>query len=204
MAKQSSVGSSLQGLKALAVALAAMKSGHVDVGFFAGEAARAQQGPAKTAAAKARKDKYTGAGAKAGYFKPGVEYAKRRAALKGGDAEGLTDPELAAKHEFGVGVPRRSMLRMPLHLHGDRIVKQAQADAASSLKDMAKNPQRAAKRVLDRLGVGAVNLVDDAFASGGFGTWKANAPATVALKGSDSPLIDKGELRRAVTWRVGA
>ena len=30
-----------------------------------------------------------------------------------------------------------------------------------------------------------------------------NAPSTVAAKGSSNPLIDKGTMRQAVTWKVG-
>lgn len=202
MAKRGSVGSSLQGLKALAVALAALKAGRVDVGFFAGDAARSAEKPHAAASRSARRDKYLGAGEQKGYFKQGVEFAKRRARLGAPADEPMTNPDLAAKHEFGIGVPRRSMLRMPLHLHGDRVLKDAQDDARAQLKDVARNPKATAKKVLTRLGIGAENLVQDAFASGGFGTWAPNAPATIALKGSDAPLIDTAQLRRAVDSRV--
>ena len=29
-----------------------------------------------------------------------------------------------------------------------------------------------------------------------------NSPATIALKGSDNPLVDTGHMRQAVTWEV--
>ena len=32
--------------------------------------------------------------------------------------------------------------------------------------------------------------------------WPANAPGTIKQKGSDRPLIDTGEMRRAITWVV--
>ncbi len=202
MAKKGSVESSLGGLRALADALNAVKKGRVDVGFFAGEAQRSEQSPAKAAARSKRVAKYIGAGAKPGFYKPGVDFAKRRAQMGGREDEVLTNPEIAAKNEFGVGVPRRSMLRMPFHLHGDRILKDAQADARATLAEVGRAPQRTAKRLLDRVGIAGENLVQEAFDTRGFGSWKPNAPATVELKGSDAPLIDTAQMRRAVDSRA--
>lgn len=203
MAKRGSVESSMQGLRALAESLAALKKGRVDVGFFAGDAARTQEGKAKSKARTSRVDAYTGAGSKPGFYKPGVDFAKNRAQVRGFSSDaGLTNPEIAAKNEFGVGVPRRSMLRMPLHLHGDRVIKEAQADATAQMKEVSKNPRRTAKKVLDRVGIAAENLVQEAFATRGFGSWTPNAPATIALKGSDAPLIDTAQLRHAVDSRT--
>lgn len=202
MAKKGSVESSLGGLRSLAEALSALKAGRVDVGFFAGEAQRSEESPAKAAARSKRVAKYVGAGSKEGYFKPGVDFAKRRAKFGNATDEVLTNPEIAAKNEYGVGVPRRSMLRMPFHLHGDRVLKDAQADARSSLADVGRAPKRAAKRILDRVGTAGENLVQEAFDSRGFGSWAPNAPATVEMKGSDSPLIDSAQLRRAVDSRA--
>ncbi len=203
MAKRGSVGSSLQGLKALAIALSAMKAGHVDLGFFAGDAARSPEGDKKAAARAKRVDEYIGAGSKPGFYKPGVDFAKKREAVKAlPAAEELTNPEIAAKHEFGIGVPRRSMLRMPLHLYGDKVIKDAQADARVQLKQMARNPKGTAKKILARVGTAGENLVQEAFATGGFGSWKALSARTVAMKGSDAILIDSAQLRRAVDSRV--
>jgi hypothetical protein len=33
--------------------------------------------------------------------------------------------------------------------------------------------------------------------------WPENSPITIAAKGSDKPLIDTGELRKAITYVVG-
>lgn len=203
MAKRGYVGKSLGGLRAIAEALTALKGGRVDLGFFAGDAARGPEGKGKTQARSKRRDEYLGAGSKPGYFKQGVEYGKRAKQVAGfSDEGGLTNPEIAAKNEFGVGVPKRSMLRMPLHLHGDKVLKDAQADATAQMKDVAKNPRRTAKKMLDRLGIAGENLVQEAFNTRGFGNWKPNAPVTIALKGSDAPLIDTAQLRHAVDSRA--
>jgi hypothetical protein len=34
------------------------------------------------------------------------------------------------------------------------------------------------------------------------GEWTPNAQSTIDLKGSDQPLIDKGQMRQSITWRV--
>lgn len=213
MAKKGFVGSSLQGLRDLAEALVAVKSGRVDVGFFAGDAQRTAETPAKAAARSRRTKKLLGEGSKAGFFKQGVYHEKmrRKMGYTGTNAthapaqgEALTNPELAAKHEYGIGVPRRSMLRMPFHLHGDKVLKNAQADARMQLGQMRKNPRGTAKKILARVGIAGENLVQEAFETRGFGSWKPNAAETVALKGSDSPLIDTAQMRRAVDSRVVA
>lgn len=202
MAKRGFTRSSLQGLRSMAVALTAMKAGHVDVGFFAGDASRNMTQKQATDRA-ARLARYTGGGSKEGFFKQGVEFTKRREQVAHfAKEEPKTNPEIAAKHEFGIGVPKRSMLRMPLHLHGDKVLKDAQSDAKSNLKTVSKNPKATAKRLLARVGAGAYNVVSEAFATGGYGNWKPNAPSTIALKGSSAPLIDTAQLRQAVAYRT--
>lgn len=203
MAKLGRVEKSLEGLRALALALATLRAGHVDVGFFAGDADRNPEKKGAAAARAKRRGEYIGEGSKPGYFKQGVDFAKKRASLKAHPEDAnLTNPEIAAKSEFGVGVPRRSMLRMPLHVKGDEIVKKSRDDARAQLKDVARNPQKVAKKVLARLGIEAEGVIQDAFDTRGFGSWAPNAPATIALKGSDSPLIDTAQLRHAVDSRV--
>lgn len=203
MAKRGSVESSLGGLRQFAEALNAVRSGRVDVGFFAGEAARSPLTAKQSAAKAARVAKYGGAGSKPGFYKQGVDFAKKREALKKiKPDEGATNPEIAAKNEYGVGVPRRSMLRMPFHLHGDKILKDAQADAREQLKNAGKNPRATAKKLLDRVGIAGENLVQEAFNTRGFGSWAPNAPMTIELKGSDAPLIDTAQLRHAVDSRA--
>ncbi len=206
MAKKGSVGSSLGGLRKLAEALAAVKGGRVDVGIFAGEDARTASG---------------GAGSKPGFYKPGTSKATIDA-LQRGDMppeSAQTNAEIGAKMEFGVsgdvhwidrkgiprmvkGIPPRSFLRSPMHLHGDRILKKAKADVAEKLKEAPKNPKRAAKMLLDRVGIAAEQIVDDAFNTQGDGDWEPNSPVTQDAKGSATPLIDTGQLRRSISSRA--
>lgn len=59
------------------------------------------------------------------------------------------------------------------------------------------------------LGAAAVEQIQEAFATGGFGQWEPNTPLTIEEKGSSMPLVGKGRgnessgsLRRAVTYEV--
>lgn len=203
MAKKGYVESSLAGLRALGEAVSAFQKGRVDVGFFAGDAERGAETPTKAAARARRVAKATGAGSKPGFYKQGVAYAKTRAKLRADQGDDLlTNPQIAAKNEFGIDVPRRSMLRMPFHLHGDKVLKDAQVDARAQLAHAARAPRATARRILARVGVAGENLIQEAFDTQGFGEWTPNAPLTVELKGSDAPLIDSGQLRHAVDSRA--
>ena len=52
------------------------------------------------------------------------------------------------------------------------------------------------------LGVGAVDAIQEAFETRGFGNWQENAPSTIKAKGSDMPLIDTENLRRHIVAEV--
>jgi hypothetical protein len=106
---------------------------------------------------------------------------------------GATVQEVAAKHEFGLGVPRRSFLREPF------LVKQ---------KEVQKFMRLQFKKVVDGLdadiamglvGVKLENIVKDAFSTGGFGEWKDIAERTKDAKGGATILVDKGVLRGSIT-----
>ncbi len=52
------------------------------------------------------------------------------------------------------------------------------------------------------VGASALEQIQEAFDTGGFGEWTPNSPATIALKGSSQPLIDEGKLRSKITFEV--
>lgn len=209
MAKRGQFRGNLDGLKKLALALAAYKAGRVDVGYFAGKSARPQ-----------KEVRSASAGTKAGYWKQGTS-KKLIEDINAAQAQpALTNPEVAAKMEFGVigdvswigrrtgilrtvhGIPPRSTLRVPFALKGPQVAKKAAAEARASMKDVIKRGPAIAKRVLTRLGIEGENLVQEAYETQGFGTWAPNAAVTVEEKQSDSPLIDEGQLRQSVDSRV--
>lgn len=113
--------------------------------------------------------------------------------------DSITNAELGVIHEFGTitneNIPPRSFLKMPLSrpelkafVGGVKIKKLVEAGEF--------------EKALELIGLKAEEIIDGAFRSRGYGTWAANTPETIARKGSSSPLIDTGELRRSITSEV--
>lgn len=176
--KRGTMRSNLDGLKNLGDGMRALSGGRLDVGFFGDKAARTQAQEKKGGGRKASKVPAT-----------------------------MTNAQVAAVHEFGSfsqGIPKRSMLRMPFFLKGKEVLAAAHEDMRANWSTAVGkiDPLPAAKLFLQRLGVAAENLVQEAFKTEGFGTWAPNSPLTVFLKGSDKPLIDTAQLRRAVASRA--
>lgn len=118
---------------------------------------------------------------------------------------GKTNAEIGFINEFGKltgfpKIPPRSFLRMPLTLY--------LADYLASKKSFSKQAvDQAVKEgklleLAKKVGIVAEEVIQEAFATRGFGNWAPNAPYTIARKGSDSPLIDTGELRRSITSKA--
>jgi len=57
-------------------------------------------------------------------------------------------------------------------------------------------------KIFKQVGIKAEAIIQEAFASGGFGTWADLEEQTIRRKGSSSKLIDKGELRKSVSSEV--
>lgn len=123
-----------------------------------------------------------------------------------------TNAEIGAVHEFGSftrKIPKRSFLHSPLRSEKARrkIVK----DAAEGLeRELARGEQvTPAQSFYGKIGAGLVAVVQDAFDQSGPG-WKPLAESTihrrrtrkVAPRFGTKPLIDLGELRRSISFRV--
>lgn len=117
-----------------------------------------------------------------------------------GESDGITNSEIALKHEFGSieeNIPPRSFLRMPLEHKGRDITKFL---TGNKVKDLILKGDL--EGVMKLLGVKAESIIQLAFDSGGFGKWPRNSAMTIKLKGGDRPLIHTSQLRRAVTSQV--
>lgn len=119
---------------------------------------------------------------------------------KNGEGNPRTIIENAAVHEYGSmdgRIPERSMLRVPFKLKkaeiGGMIIQQWQAIAEGN---------RTVDVGMGRIGIAAVNIIKQAFATGGFGTWKELSPETVAAKGHGKILEDTRVMRNSMTWVV--
>lgn len=104
-----------------------------------------------------------------------------------------------AANEFGVvekKIPARSFIRMPLEEKQEEIAEYVDGHAREHIESGD------IKAIFEDIGIAAQSKIQEAFDTEGFGTWAPNADATIARKKSDTPLIDKGLLRKAVTYEV--
>lgn len=141
---------------------------------------------------------------KVGLFGGGARFAAINRASKpgrigGAKQESATNAEIGFVNEFGSPtkkIPARSWLRMPIMQKINNIM----SDSRSALEEAVASGN--AHHFFDSLGVAAEAWIQKAFDSSGFGSWAKNADSTIRRKKSASPLIDTGQLRRAVAHEV--
>ena len=110
---------------------------------------------------------------------------------------GMTLLEVAAAHEFGApaaGIPQRSFIRATIDLHRDEI---AQLQIALARRVIAG--ELTADQALDQLGAKVASWCQVRIAEG---IAPALHPDTIERKGSSTPLVDTGQLRSSITWKV--
>lgn len=116
------------------------------------------------------------------------------------DGEPLNNADIGAVHEMGSksqNIPARSFLRVPCTVELPKALRKI--GGKKLLKMVA---EKGVVPAMQQVGVLAENVVDEAFETRGSGKWAPNSPVTIARKGSDSPLIDTGKLRRSITSKV--
>lgn len=107
----------------------------------------------------------------------------------------LTVGEIASFHEFGTRrLPQRSFIRAGIDEYKDAI--QRRAVLVGQGITIGKFT---AEQALSLLGEYTVGVLKQRIANG---ILPANAPSTIARKGSSKPLIDTGQLRNSITYRV--
>jgi hypothetical protein len=118
-----------------------------------------------------------------------------------GDTEGLstsapTVVDLATWHEFGIPgrLPERSFLRATIEQRKPDIIKRVSSEAKAVLSG-----SRSGLDAWERVGLAVVGMVQERIAAG---IPPALHPITVERKGSDTPLIDTGQLRSSITHEV--
>ena len=119
---------------------------------------------------------------------------------------GYTLAGIGAVHEFGtdragrgntVTIPERSFLRMPLETGQQDIENAVEGHLQKLIADGD------IKGIFKLIGIAGEARIQEAFETAGFGEWDPNAESTIRQKKSDSPLIDQGDLRKAITSKVG-
>lgn len=109
-----------------------------------------------------------------------------------------TNAEVGATHEFGTEkLPIRSFLRVPIT---DNFNKYLQKSGAFSEDIIAKIvAEKSLLNFVRTLGFVGVQIVGDAFASGGFGKWK---PSNMKFKKNHQTLVETQQLRNSITSEV--
>ena len=123
-----------------------------------------------------------------------LDDAPKREGEGGTGAQSLL--EVAAQHEFGAGrIPQRSFIRGTVEAKGAEI-----ADLQVSLAGLVLKGKIEPDQALEQLGAKVVGMVQTRIAAG---IAPALHPDTIEKKGSSTPLIDTGQLRSSITYRVG-
>ena len=105
--------------------------------------------------------------------------------------------EVALVHEFGAGhVPQRSFVRAAVDEAIEDIRSTQHALAVQVFKGSTRLPE-----ALNRLGAKVAATMQTRIARG---IDPPNAPSTIEAKGSSKPLVDSGQLKAAITWKVEA
>jgi len=131
-----------------------------------------------------------------------VKLAKKTAIKVGVPADvgvyksGETVAEVGSYHEYGLGVPRRSFLRMPF--------KVKEKELRQALKAGYKNVLNGGEAIinLNKIGIVAQNISKTAFKTSGYGQWKPLKKDTIKEKKSSKILIDTGRLVQSITFWV--
>jgi hypothetical protein len=103
--------------------------------------------------------------------------------------------DVATANEFGLGVPERSFIRA----WADEQEAENQAALRKIGEAVTKGTLPSAEVGLERLGLKMVGEIQARIAGG---IDPPNAPATIARKGSSTPLINYGQLRSSVRHKV--
>lgn len=139
-----------------------------------------------------------------------IKITKKMAAYLHFKAEELGLPP-SDKHGDGyIHIPARSWLQMPIQRRNaikNKLIKHFGESKEDIEHYIAKSGDLMSLAIM--IGVSAVEQIQDAFDSNGFGEWAANSALTIADKGSAMPLIGRGRgndasghLRQKITYEV--
>lgn len=111
----------------------------------------------------------------------------------------MTNATIGFIHEFGSykdHIPARSFLRVPLMLFLHDAVREAQGKIREAF---ATGDVRKAYALL---GIAAEKVIQEGFATGGYGAWEKLKQSTIDRKGSSAILIDSAQLRKSIHSKV--
>lgn len=103
-------------------------------------------------------------------------------------SDGKTNAEIGSIHEFGSTdgkIPMRSFLRMPITEWLHKEIDNIKAQKELSIEQVA-----------EQIGIAAVAVIEDAFATSGFGQWPVGKTKDIEM------LVDTGQLRDSISYEV--
>ena len=106
----------------------------------------------------------------------------------------LTTAQIAAIHEFGLGVPTRPFMRLTFEQRQRDIQK-----LGRGLEKRILEGHMTVENALKVMGVAAVGFIRATIDAG---MSPALHPRTIARKGSSKPLVDTGQLKGSITAEV--
>jgi phage gpG-like protein len=109
-----------------------------------------------------------------------------------------TNAEIGAKHEFGIGVPQRSFLRKPLIEQFQKYLEESSFYNLQAFETVVR--EASLMGWTTKTAILAETIVLDAFATGGFGQWKAHAPGYTNNTGMI--LVDTQQLRNSISYEI--
>lgn len=118
-----------------------------------------------------------------------------KASRSGKDAN--NNASIGAIHEFGIGMPQRSFLRIPIADNLMKYLERSGAFKKTAVSEVIKTKQLGT--FMAKIGVVAETVVLDAFASGGFGKWK---PSQMRYKKVKQTLVETQQLRNSISSEV--
>lgn len=113
---------------------------------------------------------------------------------------GITLAGIGAVHQFGSpsrGIPERDWLVYPIVAGQSRIEKTIEPKIEELLSEGK------VEQIFKLIGIEAEAVIKEAFEDAAGGTWAPLKESTIERKGSDTILVDEGDLRDAVTSRTG-
>lgn len=104
-------------------------------------------------------------------------------------------------------IPPRSFLQMPLQKSRQLLKKINENFVGAGSMELAEylveeGDTELLEMLANAVGFGAVQQINEAFETGGFGEWTPDSDFTIAQKGSSAPLIDSGNLARRITYEI--
>ena len=117
-----------------------------------------------------------------------------------------TNAIIGAKHEFGSpgnpskGIkptPQRSFLRTPISDNLENYLEESGGNNPEIFQLVMR--LGSLKPIIEKLGALCVQIVDDAFDSGGFGKWK---PSNMAFKKVHMTLVETQQLKNSIGFEV--